>query len=84
MSLYKIGTKIVELRVVLILMWMISTQQYAYLPGRAIHHTLLKLDIFKAFDCVEWPFDIKVLQHMGFGEQMVNFFKAIPGNAKSP
>lgn len=99
---YKIDTKTVELKVVLIMMRIILTQQYAYLLGRQIHHMLLilnemvhrvmqsskvhlvlKLNIFKAFDCVKWQFVSCVLQHMGFGNQLVDFLQAIIGNANS-
>lgn len=41
---YKINAKAFELRIILALIKIISTQHYAYFPGRSIHQTLLLMN----------------------------------------
>jgi hypothetical protein len=46
-------------------------------------HILLKLDILKAFDMIEWSFIIKILEHVGFGPNFIGFIKASYASATS-
>lgn len=43
----------------------------------------LKLDVIKAFDSLEWCFIHRVLDHLGFGELIGDFFLAITTRAQS-
>lgn len=44
---------------------------------------LLKLDISKAFDTVEWPFLLQVLQAMGFGQRWRDWISALISTAST-
>jgi hypothetical protein len=44
---------------------------------------LLKLDVVKAFDMLEWPFLISLLETIGFGPNFVRFIKASQRSARS-
>lgn len=98
--IYKIGAKVFQMRLAPILQVFISQQQFAFLPGRNIHHSilllneilhqaesdggqyaLLKLDIVKAFDKLEWPFLLKILDK--FGGLLTNFILASFASATS-
>jgi hypothetical protein len=99
---YKICTKVYQKRLTKVLVRMVSTQQFAYLPGRSIHHAmlraeemvhkvkelqqpyvLLKVDIVKAFDSVEWGFLVAFMHRAGFGAGFIGFISAIPENANA-
>lgn len=100
--IYKIGAKVFQLRLIPILQEFITSQQFAFLPGRNIHHSilltnellhqasqsgenfvLLKLDIMKAFDKIEWRFLLSLLHHLGFGGLLTAFLEATYGSASS-
>lgn len=92
---YKIGAKALQQRLTPLLQRLITPQQFAFLPGRNIHHSLLlmgemlqeaalsgeeyvllKLDVVKAFDKLEWPFLLAVVEKMGMGGLLTKFLKA--------
>lgn len=92
---YKIGAKAFQNRLTPLLQRLISPQQFAFLPGRNIHHSLLllgemlqqaassgeehvllKLDVIKAFDSLEWPFLLAVVERMGMSGLLTKFLKA--------
>jgi hypothetical protein len=49
----------------------------------SLDHVLAKLDINKAFDYVEWPFMLQLLEKLGFGTKFLLFLKASFANATS-
>lgn len=92
---YKIGAKALQQRLTPLLQRIITPQQFAFLPGRNIHHSLLlmgemlheaaksgeeyvllKLDVIKAFDKLEWAFLLAVIEKMGMGGLLSRFMKA--------
>jgi len=42
---------------------------------------ILKLDLKKAFDCIDWEFLRLILHAAGFGEQLINWILACVSNA---
>lgn len=99
---YKIGAKALQRRLTPILQRIIAPQQFAFLPGRNIHHSLLllgemlhqatesggeymliKFDVIKDFDRLEWPFLFAVLRKMGLDGMLTNFLKASCESASS-
>lgn len=91
-----------QCRLTPILQRLISPQQFAFLPGRNIHHSLvllgemlhqaeqsgdefvlLKLDVIKAFDRLEWGFLLAVLDKSGMSSILTNFLKGSFANASS-
>lgn len=100
--IYKLGAKAMQRRLSPILQRIISHQQFAFLPGRNIHHSLvllgemlqqaeasgdehilLKMDVIKAFDRLEWPFLLAVLEKCGMNGTLSSFMKASFANASS-
>lgn len=100
--IYKIGAKAMQKRLTPVLQQIISPQQYAFLSGQNIHHSLimlgemlsqgessreehvlLKMDVIKAFDCIEWPLLLACLEKSGLGGMLTRFLKAIFANASS-
>lgn len=92
---YKIAAKVFQNRLTPILQKLISPQQFAFLLGRNIQHSLLllgemlhqaeasgddfvllKLDVVKAFDRLEWDFLLKVVQKAGMSGSLSGFLKA--------
>lgn len=92
---YKVGAKALQQRLTPMLQRLITPQQFTFLPGRNIHHSLLlmgemlqqaadsgeeffllKLDVVKAFDKLEWPFLLAVIEKMGIGGHLSKFLKA--------
>lgn len=92
---YKIGAKAIQRRLTPIMQRIISPQQFAFLPGRNIHHSLLmlgemlqkakesgddfvllKLDVIKVFDSLEWPFLLEVVNRNGMTGMLSSFLKA--------
>lgn len=92
---YKIGAKALQQRLSPLLQKIITPEQFAFLPGRNIHHSLLlmgemlhqaaisgeeyvflKLYVIKAFDKLEWPFLLAVVEKMGIGGLLSRFLKA--------
>lgn len=61
------------------------------LTNELLHHAirseedfiLLKLDIIKAFDKIEWPFLLRLLNRMGFGGLLTTFLQATYESASS-
>jgi hypothetical protein len=53
------------------------------LHSRLTPAVLLKLDITKAFDTVEWPFLIEVLRRLGFGERILSCICALLSTAST-
>jgi hypothetical protein len=53
------------------------------LHSRLTPAVLLKLDITKAFDTVEWPFLIEVLRILGFGERFLSCICALMSMAST-
>jgi hypothetical protein len=51
------------------------------LHSNSTYAVLLKLDITKAFDTVEWPFIIEVLRRLGFGERILTCICALLSTA---
>jgi mannosylglycoprotein endo-beta-mannosidase len=47
---------------------MMVQQTARLLHQQKLPRILLKLDISKAFDSVSWPFLLKVMQQLGFGQ----------------
>lgn len=99
---YKIGAKAFQHRLTPILERIISPQQFAFLPGRNIHHSLLllsemlhqaansgeeyvllKLDVIKAFDRLEWPFLLNLVDKVGMTGQLSRFLVASFASATS-
>lgn len=99
---YKIAAKAFQLRLTPVMQRLISPQQFAFLPGRNIHHSLLmlgemlqqavssgeeyvllKLDVIKAFDSLEWPFLLAVIERMGMEGILSKFLKAGFASASS-
>lgn len=99
---YKIGAKAFQRRLTPILQRVISPQQFAFLPGRNIHHSLLmvgemlhqaadsgeehvlmKLDVTKAFDRMDWSFLLAALNKMGFGGLLTAFLRSSFATASS-
>jgi hypothetical protein len=39
------------------------------LHKKKISALFIKLDIFKAFDTVNWPYLLKIMAHLGFGQK---------------
>jgi hypothetical protein len=37
----------------------------------------IKLDIFKAFDMVNWPYMLSILTHLGFGHKWKNWIASL-------
>lgn len=92
---YKIGAKALQQHLTPLLQRIITPQQFAFLPRRNIHHSLLlmgemlhqaaisgeeyillKLDVVKAFDKLEWPFLLAVIEKMGTGGLLSQFLLA--------
>jgi hypothetical protein len=46
-------------------------------------HILLKLDVAKAFDMLEWEFLLSLLHKIGFGPNFICFIKATQASATS-
>lgn len=99
---YKIGAKAMQKRLTPILQRIIAPQQFVFLPGRNIHHSLLllgemlhqakvsgeehvllKFDVIKAFDRLEWPFRLAVLDKIGMNGMLTDFLKASFASASS-
>jgi len=93
--LYKIISKVISIRLKVILSKHISREQFGFLKGRQIHeaigvaqeglHTIktkklradvIKLDLSKAFDRVNWLYIRMLLIHLGFGLDFVNWIMA--------
>jgi mannosylglycoprotein endo-beta-mannosidase len=57
--------------------------------ARKLHHLktdaiLLKLDITKAFDTVDWAFLLDVLTNLGFGRHWISMVYGLLGTASTP
>ena len=89
-SFYKIISKVLTSRFLLVLPSLISDQQNGFIPGRQILNSIIaahenihslscsnnqgfimKIDIAKANDKVEWAFLAKILQAFGFDHKIV-------------
>lgn len=85
-----------------ILQRIITPQQFAFLPDRNIHHSLMllgemlhqakesgeehiliKLDVIKAFDRLEWPFLLAILRKIGMEGVLTKFLEASFASASS-
>ena len=61
---------------------LISRFKAAHLMAKLLHRkkttcALLKIDISKAFDSLNWPFLLELLSHMGFSRRWVNWISMI-------
>ena len=54
---------------------------FAQLSG--VDHMLLKLDVLKAFDMLEWPFLLSLLERISFGPKFRGFLQATQATASS-
>lgn len=98
-AIYKFGAKVMQRRLTPILQRiiapLIAPQQFAFLPGRNIHHSLmllgemlhqaassgeeyvlLKLDVIKEFDRLNWSFLLALLDKGGMFGTLTSFLKA--------
>ncbi|WVZ64595.1 LOW QUALITY PROTEIN: hypothetical protein U9M48_014090, partial [Paspalum notatum var. saurae] len=88
-SLAKIITKLLAERLAPHLGRLVSQSQNAFIKGRCIHDNFLylhkikrkalfiKLDISKAFDSINWPYLLEVLEVLGFGTRWRNWIAAL-------
>lgn len=53
------------------------------LHKRKIPGLFIKLDIFKAFDSVNWPYLLHIMQHLGFGQRWRNRISNLWGTTSS-
>jgi hypothetical protein len=44
---------------------------------RKISSMFIKLDIFKAFDTVNWPYMLSIMTHLGFGQKWRNWISSL-------
>jgi hypothetical protein len=89
-SFYKIISKVLTSRLLLVIPSIIADQQNGFIPGRQILNSvisvhenihslacsnnqgfIMKIDIAKAYDRVEWGFLLKVLEAFGFCQKVV-------------
>lgn len=94
-AIYKVGAKVMQRRLTPILQRIIAPQQFAFLPGRNIHHSLillgemlhkaadsgeeyvlLKMDVIKAFDRLNWSYLLALLDKNGMSGILSKFVKA--------
>lgn len=94
-TVYKLGAKVMQRRLTPILQRIIAPQQFAFLPGRNIHHSLillgemldqaaatgeeyvlLKMDVIKAFDRINWAYLLALLDKSGMSGTLSKFVKA--------
>ncbi|KAL6191175.1 hypothetical protein ACLB2K_037566 [Fragaria x ananassa] len=71
--IYKLGSKVLSNRLKRLLQDGIAPNQSAFVPGRRQGYGVLKLDMSKAYDRVEWLFLESVNVSMGFDMRWVNW-----------
>ncbi|KAM0924080.1 hypothetical protein ACQ4PT_005078 [Festuca glaucescens] len=87
-SVAKLVAKVLSSRLAPRMAELVGPQQSAFIRGRCLHARktdaiLLKLDITKAFDTVDWAFLLEVLEKLRFGHKWITMVCGLLGTAST-